>query len=457
MKNKSNDSIKCNEIITGISITNPYREISGKIGAIEYKGGAQSVVDKKVKIAEGHVKEIAVPQFSQDILCLPEGVGSVDSAESLYLRTKELISEIAQLPDEKSLVVCTTYVYSTWLYDLYADIGYLALVAGPGCGKTTLLQAMSRLSYNSVYFSGAASDSSIFRTIDAVKGTLCLEEAQRNSTDHGSDFHKMLAVGINKFGNIPRSAQIGDKVDFKPEVYSVFCPKILCGRSIPGDEAILSRCLGIYLRKISLKEKRSLKLKSIQDPEWCASANALRNDMLLYRQRRKLGDVNSTNFLSLIDDRIEKLEARDYQVVEWLLSECPNSTDLITLFDAVLDNQERVLRRKEEHIEPSVLYVLYDLFIENNHRKVYLTDLVDILKLKFGIVITTRYAASICEQNNIERNRHNKGRYILASADLIADRICRLGFKDPRESTLSSLPTRINQLEESDKESNNGF
>lgn len=433
-----NNRTKLHELVTTDRVYSPIRSKNGKIGLIEYTKGGNQVIKESSEFEIGSEKYILdLPKIPQDILTLATDVGCVDCVDSLYQRIKEQIAKVAVLPSENYLEVCATYVLASYVYDEYPHVCFLGLLGYPGSGKSTLLEAFSLLMYNPLMFTGLASDSSIFRSINKVRGSLCLDESQKNAYDNNSSFHKMLAVGYGKKGYVQRSAQKGDRCDFTPEVFSVYGPKILAGRGISGDDAILSRFL-----TIRMKEFRDCytHLENIDDPLWNEEAGKLRNDLLLYRQRRKLGELRAPNLLDLGAVDTSKLSPRELQVFKWLLQECPSADGLKKVFSCILENQEIVKRRKEEHLEPSILLTIFYLLEEGKAGRLYFTDVVDGLEAKFGLKATCRQVSQTLLANDIDKARDGNGRYILANSVTIAERLVSLSFDDPRS------PTQLTQV-----------
>lgn len=75
--------------------------------------------------------------------------------------------------------------------------------------------------------------------MEKVKGTLILDEADLRFSDTTNEIIKMLNNGFQKGNPIMRAC--GE--DFEPQVYDVYCPKIIGGRMKFRDEATESRCI----------------------------------------------------------------------------------------------------------------------------------------------------------------------------------------------------------------------
>jgi hypothetical protein len=89
---------------------------------------------------------------------------------------------------------------------------------------------------------GASTAAVLFRLIEAVGGTVLLDEADFSNSQIGSDVIKILNCGYRKGLPIIR-AEADAKGQYIPRLYETFGPKIINGRKPFRDEATESRCL----------------------------------------------------------------------------------------------------------------------------------------------------------------------------------------------------------------------
>ncbi|MCB9027455.1 MAG: hypothetical protein H6625_14135 [Bdellovibrionaceae bacterium] len=436
-----NKRIKVGQLISKDIVVNPVRLPNGDIGRIEYHGNGKQVVGEKEFIHEGKEYVISLPNFNQKTLSLPTGVGVFEDVDKLYEGIKRQLECSIKYSSEEELILSTSYILATYNFKQYPNICYKYLTGYPGSGKTQDLQATHHLSYNSVYFSGLATESSIFRTIDAVKGTLCLDESQTKATDMHSPQHKLLAVANNKHGNVPRATQIGDSKNFEPESYEVFGPKVFSGRSVPGEDAIVQRCLGIHMKAAPTELVLNGSLLDINSKEWQIRAEKLKNDLTLYHQMRAIGELEAPNNLDNIKEHLSRFSLRDYQVYGWLLYETPGQDNQFKLLKGIMNYKDQYRKRREEHFEPTVLNCAFDLLSKNPEERIYITDIQKHLDINFGIKVHTRQISTVFDRNEIEKLRDKRSRYILATPDLIAEKLVLLGYQDPRSIDISTSST----------------
>lgn len=135
------------------------------------------------------------------------------------------------------------WVVACFVFDKFA-IFPRVFVTSPekGCGKTTLLDALSRLLPKTLSASGITA-ASLFRVIEAARPTLLLDEADTFARDN-EELRGVLNAGHQHDGAVIRT--VGD--EHEPRVFSVFAPVALAaiGR-LPGT--IEDRSVIIRLRR----------------------------------------------------------------------------------------------------------------------------------------------------------------------------------------------------------------
>ena len=252
-------------------------------------------------------------------LILPSGKGRKTSAQDLFAQIHAEMHEVFLPPDPTRALLMVLYALASWNFDLYQVICYLAFIGLPGSAKSLALRVMAQFSYNSFVTSGSSTMPAILRTIDGIGGTLLMDECQQRGADPTSDFHRMLAEGNQSDGIILQCVpQNGSDYIYKS--YSVYCPKILGGRSLPADEAIQRRTIEV---RLPFREPSEVKIIPLTDRTWLIRAAELRNSLLLYRQARamRLMEAPGKKFLPALED--SKLSLSERQVFAWLVQECP--------------------------------------------------------------------------------------------------------------------------------------
>jgi hypothetical protein len=159
------------------------------------------------------------------------------STETLLEGITAFICRYASVPTDW-LEIVSLYILMTWVYDRFTAVGYLRFLGEPGTGKTRMLQLCSAISYKSTMASGNITGPAFFRTLNLVRGTMAVDEADFQNSEEWSDLTKVFNTGYTSGAPVVRCS--GD--DFTPESFHIYGPKIISTRSRFGDEALESRC-----------------------------------------------------------------------------------------------------------------------------------------------------------------------------------------------------------------------
>ncbi|MBX9576512.1 MAG: hypothetical protein K2X07_12840 [Caulobacteraceae bacterium] len=174
--------------------------------------------------------------------------------------------------------IAAHYVLLTWVHDAFNELGYLRFRGDYGTGKTRALLAVGSLCYKPFFASGASTVSPIFHVLDAVGGTLVLDEADLRFSDATADLTKILNNGTVRGLPVLRTMANRHR-ELNPQAFRVFGPKLIAMRHRFADDALESRFL--------TEETGTRPLRSdipIHLPEALhAEARELRNRLLAWR------------------------------------------------------------------------------------------------------------------------------------------------------------------------------
>ena len=173
--------------------------------------------------------------------------GTVNGSDLLDSFAEKLRAHVSM--DTHALTVCALWALLTWVYDSF-DILPLLVIRSPekGCGKTTLLDVLSRLVARPLPASSITA-SGIFRTIEFAKPCLLVDEVDSFMKDN-EELRGVINSGHTRIG-----AQVVRLVgsEFLPQTFSTYCPKVLSGIGrLPGT--IEDRAFVIELARLSPKE-----------------------------------------------------------------------------------------------------------------------------------------------------------------------------------------------------------
>ena len=122
--------------------------------------------------------------------------------------------------------IAAHYVLLTWVYDAFNELPYLRFRGDYGTGKTRALMTIGSICYKPFFASGASTVSPIFHVLDAVGGTLILDEADLRFSDATADLTKILNNGTMRGIPVLRTMTNRHR-ELNPQAFRVFGPKVV--------------------------------------------------------------------------------------------------------------------------------------------------------------------------------------------------------------------------------------
>lgn len=208
--------------------------------------------------------------------------------------------------------IASYYVLLSWVYESFNELPYLRLRGDPGSGKTRFLLIAGSICYKPIFASGASTVSPIFRILDAVRGTLIIDEGDFRFSDEKAELVKILNNGNARGFPVLRSETTPQR-EFNPRAYHVFGPKLVATRGYFEDRALESRCLTEEMGQGSLREDIPINLPA----DYRADALTLRNKLLLFRLRNLHRQPSLDRFVDRgIEPRLNQIFAPLLSLVE---------------------------------------------------------------------------------------------------------------------------------------------
>jgi hypothetical protein len=171
-------------------------------------------------------------------------MGDTPSPIDAYLETEWLLDRYLDFRDGGTSDVLALWVMGSYLYPLFEAFPYLALQGPKGSGKTKTLDVLAKLSFNA-RVSSSLSPASLFRVVQATRGMLGVDEAERLGDPKdpmAGDLRLLLNAGYKR--GAPAIRCEGD--EHQVIEFEVYGPKAVA--SIRGLEDVLeSRCIRITM------------------------------------------------------------------------------------------------------------------------------------------------------------------------------------------------------------------
>ena len=336
---------------------------------------------------------------------LPRGIEDRGGLPELEQAVVAHVSRFVHLNDDQMSVVAA-FIPHTWQFPRFDTAPFLHLLGQGGSGKTRLLRVLRDLCYRSISVSGGSSHSSLFRSVDLYRGTLCLDETDF-SARNGEDFEIARALrGSFQRGFVYTRTQ-GGHDNWAPVSFDLFGPKVIAGLHPFSDLPLESRCVQIVMRSGVRPDLYPVSLPADYEEQ----SAGLRGWLLGWRLK--------SYFEPLEARTLPDLDGRLQQVFGPLLSVL-QSPKLRSSLEAVAGRAQAELREaRSESPDGAILAAMVRLASQAGRlpAKIYLQGIVGEISLSLesaeGPAPTARIVSSFCQQLGMLPTKDGKGRWVL--------------------------------------------
>jgi hypothetical protein len=180
--------------------------------------------------------------------------GEIVSDHDLVSRLTDFFSSYVFFKNERILIFLSVWVMGTYLFRLFRCYGYIWINSSTiRCGKSHLLDLLSRVSFNSTKRLVNPSEASIFRRVAFNRCTLVIDEVEKLSSkdkDKNQDLITLLNSGFEEDGDVTRCE--GKTLNLIS--FNTYSPKILAGIN-PVTDTIEDRSFPIKMDRKKITEK----------------------------------------------------------------------------------------------------------------------------------------------------------------------------------------------------------
>lgn len=228
--------------------------------------------------------------LTHEVILLASNIEEYESEALLVAEVRDFVHRHVDVTDDFE-AMASYYVLFTWVYDAFSEVPYLRVRGDYGSGKSRFLLTLGSLCYKPIFASGASTVSPLFRIMDALGGTLVIDEADFRASDEKAEITKILNNGNARGFPVLRS-ESNIKGEFSPRAFTIFGPKLVATRRAFDDPALESRCITEEMGQRPLRKGIPINLPR----SFHAEAQALRNKLLLFRFRNfgKLGEIDES-------------------------------------------------------------------------------------------------------------------------------------------------------------------
>lgn len=339
-----------------------------------------------------------------EVLLLPSEPGDFGDVGDLVAEIQAFVHRYVDVSPlfEK---LASYYVLLSWVYDAFDELPYLRLKGDPGSGKTRFLLVVGSLCYKPIFASGASTVSPLFRILDAVRGTLIIDEGDFLFSDERAEIIKILNNGNARGFSVLRS-EVTQRREINPTAYWVYGPKLIATRGRFQDPALESRCLTEEMGMSGLREDIPIHLPASYKTE----ALALRNKLLLFRfqnlQKMKAAD-------QLADRSIEPRLAQVFGPLLAVVGDDDAREELRAL--ARVLNEEKIAARGLR-VEAQVLEVIREIVASGIYQpsiKEITSWLIDRHGGDYERTVTPRWVGWVVRERLHLRTRKRNGVYVI--------------------------------------------
>lgn len=284
--------------------------------------------------------------LSTGCVLLPSSLGDFEDKGDLVRDVQSFLHRYVDLSPVFE-EIAAHYVLLTWVHDAFSELGYLRFRGDYGTGKTRALLAVGSVCYKPFFASGASTVSPIFHVLDAIGGTLVLDEADLRFSDATADLTKILNNGTVKGLPVLRTMSNRHR-ELNPHAFRVFGPKLLGMRQSFADKALESRFLTEETGVRGLRPDIPIHTPASLHDE----ARELRNRLLAWRFRARHTVGPDPSRL------VSGVEPRRNQTALALLSIIDDPAVRQRIASELVGEEARVLNERASSIEATMLRAL---------------------------------------------------------------------------------------------------
>lgn len=338
-------------------------------------------------------------------ILLPSEAAEYQAEPLLRALVRGFIHRYVDLPPDFE-EVAAHYVCFSWRFDDFPDLPYLRVLGDYGSGKSRFLTTIGSIIYRPIFASGASTVSPLFRILDAVGGTLVLDEGDFRFSDEKAEIVKILNNGNAKGFPVLRT-DTTPTGEFNPRAFKVFGPKVVSTRHYFDDAALESRCITAHLGQHKVRPDIPLNLP----PDFDDQALAIRNQLLMYRLR----EAGRTP--SLDAPELRALEPRIAQVFASLLASVDDEKERARLLAVARQASADLVNLRSDSIEADV--VAATLALRDRLSGVIPVKLIagQLSRNDSGPQLSPRAVGSILRRLGLSP-RKRQGNYVLPAEDM---------------------------------------
>lgn len=258
--------------------------------------------------------------------------------------------------DERLYKLIPLWIMETYIFMVFDEVGYLALVGTKRTGKTRLFEILEMLSFNAI-MSASSTDAYIYRTVERARATLLFDEAdslRKAPKEAVNERLEIIRSGYKRFGKVGRC----EGENSRTVQFSTYSMKAIA--NVTGlEEALEDRVIHVNVER----KPREIQVEKMLKRELRDEVQGLRNKLYVWGLQHAAAVAGVYR-----DYQAPGLEDREAEIWGGLLSIAqyvdPRIHDQVLTL--AIDNRKRKeLREGLESYEAQLLIALWDLVNQN--------------------------------------------------------------------------------------------
>ena len=282
------------------------------------------------------------------------GKATIDVNE-LFTEIREFIRKYMWYPDKRTYTLIAIWIMQTYVFMLFDQIPYLALVGTKRAGKTRLFEILEMLCFNA-RLASSVTDAYLFRSVEIDRTTLLVDEADQLKAPNKDGINEKLEIlrsGYRRSGSVGRIE--GDdraRVDF-----STYSMKAIA--NVSGlEDALEDRTIALPVER----KPKEVKVAKLVHRRVQRQTQILRNKLYVFglQYAERIAEIYDSVEIEGVDDREAEIWSGPMCIARLLGNGIP---DMIA--GLARENSERkALREGMESVEAQEIIAIWTLVTE---------------------------------------------------------------------------------------------
>lgn len=299
---------------------------------------------------------------------LPMAVKEYETAEKLLEEISAFIYKYLDVSDDYRLFAAY-YILLSWIHDKLTTVPYLRVLGDFSTGKSRFLDVVGKLCYKPIVMAGTVTPAPLYRLQSYWKGTILIDEGDRNKSDQSDEITKILNCGFERGKPVLRCDK--DNPD-DVQAHDPFGTKVIATRLPFHDQALESRCLTEQMTETERED-----IPTILPPTFYEEQEKLRQKLLMFRLKERANiDANKIQEIDL--GEIEKRLKQAVSSFAVLFSNKPVLMEKFRQF--VRLHQLQLIQEREGSFDGLIVNHLFELSQTRQIDEITPTDIAEYLK-----------------------------------------------------------------------------